>query len=82
MSVAAIARNTPLKLVGRQVVHELSEDGLTGIHPSLSEMAAVWVEAVSGPPSARKISNRKISTHPQAADFTVVIARQKTLAGQ
>lgn len=36
MSIAAITSDTLLKLVGGQVVHELSKNGLAGIHPSLS----------------------------------------------
>src|SRR6267154_1408654 len=38
MSITAIARDTLLKLVGGQMIHQLSEDSLTKIHPSLSEM--------------------------------------------
>src|SRR5436190_937248 len=37
MSITAIARDALLKLVGGQMVHQLSEDSLTEIHPSLSE---------------------------------------------
>ena len=37
MSITAIARDTFLKLVEGQVIHQLSEDSLTEIHPSLSE---------------------------------------------
>ena len=37
MSITAVARDTLLKLVGWQMVHQLSEDRLTEIHPSLSE---------------------------------------------
>jgi hypothetical protein len=39
MRIAAIPGDALLKLVGGQMLHELSEDSLTGIHPSLSEMA-------------------------------------------
>jgi hypothetical protein len=38
--IAAITLDTLLKLVGRQVIHELGEDCLSGIHPSLSEIRA------------------------------------------
>jgi hypothetical protein len=37
MSITVIARDTLLKLVGGQMVHQLSEDSLAEIHPSLSE---------------------------------------------
>jgi hypothetical protein len=36
VSITAITGHTLLKLVGGQVVHELSKNGLAGIHPSLS----------------------------------------------
>jgi hypothetical protein len=38
--VASIARHTFLKLVPWQVIHELSENSLADIHPSLSAIAA------------------------------------------
>jgi hypothetical protein len=38
--VASITRHTFLKLVPWQVIHELSENSLADIHPSLSAIAA------------------------------------------
>ena len=32
--ISAITLDTLLELVGRQMIHELGEDGLSGIHPS------------------------------------------------
>jgi len=40
MRISAITLNTFLELVEGQVIHELGEDSLSGIHPSLSEMRA------------------------------------------
>ena len=34
--ISAVALDTLLELVGGQVIHELGEDSLSGIHPSLS----------------------------------------------
>ena len=38
--ISAITLDTLLELVGGQVIQELGEDGLSGIHPSLSEIRA------------------------------------------
>src|SRR5947208_12933261 len=40
MSITAIARDALLELVGGPMVHQLSEDSLAEIHPSLSEMVS------------------------------------------
>ena len=40
--ISAITLDTLLELVGGQVIHELGEDCLSGIHPSLSEMHAAY----------------------------------------
>ena len=37
MRISAITCDTLLKLVPWQMAHQLSKDGLTGIHPSLSK---------------------------------------------
>jgi hypothetical protein len=39
--ISAIALDTLLELVGGQVIQELGEDGLSGIHPSLSAIGAI-----------------------------------------
>src|SRR5215831_15719898 len=39
MSITAITRDALQEFVAGQMVHQLSEDSLTEIHPSLSEMA-------------------------------------------
>jgi hypothetical protein len=59
VSVTAIARDTLLKLVGGQVVHQLSEDRLTEIHSSLSEIVSAGAEAVSGSFPREKIQIEK-----------------------
>jgi hypothetical protein len=48
--ISAVTLNTLLELVGGQVIHELGEDSLSGIHPSLSAIRAVaatpWITSV------------------------------------
>jgi hypothetical protein len=44
--ISAIALDTLLELVGRQVIQELGEDGLSGVHPSL-----LTIGAASGHPA-------------------------------
>jgi folate-dependent phosphoribosylglycinamide formyltransferase PurN len=59
VTIAAITGYALLKIVGRQVVHELSEYSLVGIHPSLS---AIWSGLRSGSfarKSARKLQIEK-----------------------
>jgi hypothetical protein len=59
--VAPIARHTFLKLVGWQVIQELSENSLADIHPLLSAIAPeAFPPTGFGVNSARKLSNRKI----------------------
>jgi hypothetical protein len=41
VSVASITRHTLLKLVGRQVIHELREDGPAEIHTPFSAADAI-----------------------------------------
>src|SRR5215212_6004874 len=82
MNITAIARNTLLKLVGGQMVHQLSEDSLAEIHPSLSERHPDLSGGFWGLTLRRKNSNRKNRIQPQASDFTWVIPLGKMLAGQ
>jgi hypothetical protein len=39
--ISAIALDTLLELVGRQVIQELGEDSLSGVHPSLSAIGVI-----------------------------------------
>ena len=80
MSIAAIARDTLLKLVGGQMVHQLSEDGLTEIHPSLSERCFGPGGEVFGLRLRRKSSNRKNQIQPQLPGFTRVIPLTKNFS--
>ena len=41
MCISTIALDALLKLVGGQVIQKLGEDGLSGIHPSLSALSVV-----------------------------------------
>jgi hypothetical protein len=63
VSIAAITSDTLLKLVGGQVVHELSKYGLAGIHPSLSVSGAGSAAAVPFPNAPEKVEIEK-SNHP------------------
>jgi hypothetical protein len=49
--ISAIALDTLLELVGGQVIHELGEDSLSGIHPSLSAIRAGRGHSVLAPGS-------------------------------
>jgi hypothetical protein len=62
VSIAAIALGAFLELVGRQVLHELGENGLSGIHPSWSVIAATCEQYPSHPISPRQIQidNREL----------------------
>jgi hypothetical protein len=57
--ISAVTLDTLLELVGRQVLHELGEDSLSGIHPSLSAIRAGCGRSVDDLGSAVVISNRK-----------------------
>ena len=73
MHITTITIYALLKLVGGQVVHELSKNGLAGIHPSLS---AIGQDARCGgfsPARAQKSSNRKIEASPYRTDSADVI---------
>jgi hypothetical protein len=82
VSITAITRYTLLKLVGGQVVHELSKNGLAGIHLSLSAIGQGVRRGGFSPMRAQKSSNRKIWFSSYRTDSTVVINFRKTLAGQ
>jgi hypothetical protein len=66
VSIAAITSNTLLKLVGGQVVHELSKNGLAGIHPSLSVNGAGSAAAAPFPCAPEKVEIEKPNFAPIA----------------
>jgi hypothetical protein len=57
--ISAIALDTLLELVGGQVIQELGEDGLSGIHPSFSAIRAPCAYSALALASAAENSNRK-----------------------
>jgi hypothetical protein len=50
--ISAIAFDTLLELVGRQVIQELGEDGMSGVHPSLLTIGAASGHPALAPGSA------------------------------
>jgi hypothetical protein len=82
VSITAITGHTLLKLVGGEVLHELSKNGLAGIHPSLSAIGQGARRGGFPPARAQKSSNRKIDYSSYRTDSTVLINFRKTLAGQ
>jgi hypothetical protein len=82
VSITAITGHTLLKLVGGQVVHELSKNGLAGIHPSLSAIGQGARRSGFLPARAQNSSNRQIESSPYRTDPADVIKLQKSLAGQ
>jgi hypothetical protein len=58
--ISAIALDTLLELVGRQVIEELGEDGLFGVHPSLLTIGTASGHPALAPVLSPSISNRKI----------------------
>jgi hypothetical protein len=55
------------------VVHELSKNGLAGIHPSLSAIGQGARRSGFSPARAQKSSNRKIASSPYRIDSEDVI---------
>jgi hypothetical protein len=66
VSITAITGHTLLKLVGGQVVHELSKNGLAGIHPSLSAIGQGAAAAAFLPRAPRKVQIEKSAIPPTA----------------
>jgi hypothetical protein len=66
VSIAAITSDTLLKLIGRQVIHELSKNGLAGIHPSLSVNGAGSAAAAQPPGAPEKVQIEKSNFTPIA----------------
>jgi len=82
MSITVIARDTLLKLVGGQMVHQLSEDSLAEIHPSLSERRRGPNRGLWEPDCAGKIQIEKIEFSRSLLISQWVIPLTKNLAGQ
>ena len=59
MCISTIALDALLKLVGGQVIQKLGEDGLSGIHPSLSAISVVAATCRLLPVLLTSFSNRK-----------------------
>ena len=59
MGISAIKLDTFLELVPGQVIQELGEDGLSGIHPLLSAIGGIGRHAALVLGFAAKNSNRK-----------------------
>jgi hypothetical protein len=58
--ISTIALDAFLKLVGGQVIQELGEDALSGIHPSLSAIRATCGHSALALGFAAVNSNRKM----------------------
>lgn len=57
--ISAIVIDTLLELVGRQVIQELGEDGLFGVHPSLLTISAATGHAAEAPGVCRQFQIEK-----------------------
>ena len=66
VSITAITGHPLLKLVGGQVVHELSKNGLAGIHPSLSAIGQGARRGGFSPARLRKVQIEKSNPPPTA----------------
>ena len=62
--IPAITLDTLLELVGGQVLHQLSEDSLAGIHPSLSTIGSEGGYARSAFSSLKTIQIEKTEDSP------------------
>jgi hypothetical protein len=76
VSIAAITGYTLLKLVGGQVIHELSKYGLADIHPSLSAIRPDARRAGFSLTRAQKVEIEK-STLPPIALIQSRLSRTK-----
>ena len=79
--ISAIALDTLLELVRRQVIQELGEDGLSGIHPSFSAIRAPCSYLALALASAAGNSNRKTRVIFYIAYDVMVTAGHPNLAG-
>ena len=62
--ISTITLDTLLELVGGQVIQELGEDGLSGIHPSLSAIRAASGHSALAPGSAAIDFKSKNESYP------------------
>jgi hypothetical protein len=74
MSITAITRDARLEFVAGQMVHQLSEDSLTEIHHSLSEMVSRLGGAFLGSDCAGK-------TQIEKTEFTHTLLISRGLFG-
>jgi len=63
------------------MIYDLREDGLSGIHPSLSVIAAARRQATAALGSTASNSNRKIVSYIYLSYYLCVIAGHNILAG-
>jgi hypothetical protein len=79
--ISAIALDALLELVGRQMIQELGEDGLSGIHPSLLTIDAVGGHPALVPVLLPSISNRKMRVTAYRVQYVSVTTINPILAG-
>jgi hypothetical protein len=77
-----IAAYAFLELVSGKVFHELREDGLANVHPSLSRPRYSAPKRAESARDHEKLSNRKIRNSPQTTDSPPLVRPPKSLAGQ
>ena len=67
VGIAAVAGHTFLELVGGQMIHQLSENSLADIHPSLSAIAPGLGGGASHPPfQPEKVEIEKTKVAPRS----------------
>src|ERR1035438_2044570 len=79
--ISAITLDTLLELVRGQVIHELGENSLSGIHPSLSEIRADGCQLAPALDFAATNSNRKIRVTSYRFNYLLDILDSPILAG-
>ena len=81
MRISAITLDTLLELVEGRVIHELGEDSLSGIHPSLSAIRAACGHSEPAPGLAAVNSNRKMRVTHYRICYVLVMTGDLILAG-
>jgi hypothetical protein len=79
--ISAITLDTLLELVRGQVIHELGENSLSGIHPSLSKIRADGCQSAPALDFAATNSNRKIRVTSYRFNYQLDIPDSPILAG-
>ena len=79
--ISAIVFDALLELVGGQVIQELGEDGLSGIHPILSAIGTACGHSAPTRVFAAPNSNRKMVVIFYRILYVRVIAKTLILAG-